>query len=151
MMLVCGEALLDVFAAGETRTGLTLDANVGGSPFNVAIGLARLGQPVSFLGALSRDFLGERLIRALQDEGVDATPIARVDARTTLGLVGTDSRGAPSYAFYGEGVPTGNSASMCSTPCQRTSTPFISARFRWWSSRRHRHCARWSSANAQAR
>ena len=35
MMMVCGEALLDVFAAAETRTGMTLDANVGGSPFNV--------------------------------------------------------------------------------------------------------------------
>ena len=94
---------MDVFADRDTPTGMALDARVGGSPFNVAVGLARLGQPVSFLGALSRDFLGERLIRALHDEGVDTTPIARVAAPTTLGLVGTDSRGAPSYAFYGEG------------------------------------------------
>jgi fructokinase len=55
------------------------------------------------LGALSRDFLGERLLRALFDEGVDTASIARVDAPTTLGLVGTDARGVPSYAFYGEG------------------------------------------------
>ena len=65
MLLVCGEALLDVFAAGETRTGLTLDANVGGSPFNVAVGLARLGQPVGFFSAISTGFAGERLMRAL--------------------------------------------------------------------------------------
>lgn len=45
MFLVCGEALMDVFAAGETATGMTLDARVGGSPFNVAVGLARMGQP----------------------------------------------------------------------------------------------------------
>jgi fructokinase len=103
MFLVCGEALMDVFADGDTPTGMALDARVGGSPFNVAVGLARLGQPVSFLGALSRDFLGERLLRALCNEGVDTASIARVDAPTTLGLVGTDARGVPSYAFYGEG------------------------------------------------
>ena len=103
MFLVCGEALMDVFAVADTATGMTLDARVGGSPFNVAIGLARLGQPVSFLAAVSRGFLGERLLRALEAEGVDTAAVERVDAPTTLGLVGLDERGVPSYAFYGEG------------------------------------------------
>ena len=31
MLMICGEALLDVFQGEETRTGMTLDANVGGS------------------------------------------------------------------------------------------------------------------------
>ena len=103
MIVVCGEALFDVFAAGETRTGFTLDAAVGGSPFNVAVGLARLQQPVAFLGTLSNGFAGERLLRALQAEGVDVRAVARSDAATTLGLVGLDEKGVPSYAFYGEG------------------------------------------------
>ncbi|HZT55653.1 MAG TPA: carbohydrate kinase, partial [Burkholderiaceae bacterium] len=103
MILVCGEALLDVFAAGETRTGLQLDAHVGGSPFNVAIGLARLRQPVAFLSAISTGFAGERLVRALVQEGVDTRAVARLDAPTTLGLIGLDARGVPAYAFYGEG------------------------------------------------
>ena len=103
MMMVCGEALLDVFAAGETRTGLTLDANVGGSPFNVAVGLARLGQPVGFFSAISTGFAGERLMRALVAEGVDTRAIARLAAPTTLSLIGLDAHGVPSYAFYGEG------------------------------------------------
>lgn len=103
MFVVCGEALMDVFAQRDTPTGMALDARVGGSPFNVAVGLARLEQPVSFFGALSRDFLGERLVRALHDEGVDTTSTVRVDAPTTLSLVGTDKQGVPSYAFYGEG------------------------------------------------
>ncbi len=94
---------MDVFAAGDTPTGLVLDARVGGSPFNVAVGLARLAQPVAFFGALSRGFLGERLMRALRDEGVDTASVAHVDAPTTLGLVGLDAQGVPSYAFYGEG------------------------------------------------
>jgi fructokinase len=103
MMMVCGEALLDVFAAGETRTGMTLDANVGGSPFNVAVGLARLGQPVGFFSAISTGFAGERLMRALVAEGVDTRAVARLAAPTTLSLIGLDAQGVPSYAFYGEG------------------------------------------------
>ena len=103
MMMVCGEALLDVFAAGDTRTGMTLDANVGGSPLNVAVGLARLGQPVGFFSAVSTGFAGERLMRALVAEGVDTRAIARLAAPTTLSLIGLDAQGVPSYAFYGEG------------------------------------------------
>lgn len=103
MFVVCGEALFDVFATGETPTGLAMDARVGGSPFNVAVGLARLAQPVAFLSQLSRGFLGERLMRALRSEGVDTSTVQRCDAPTTLSLIGVDERGVPAYSFYGEG------------------------------------------------
>ena len=103
MLMVCGEALLDVFAAGNTSAGLALDAKVGGSPFNLAVGLARLGQPAAYFGAVSTGFAGERLMRALADEGVDTGSVARSDAPTTLSLVGLDAQGVPSYAFYGQG------------------------------------------------
>jgi len=102
VFVVCGESLMDVFAAEATLRGTTLDARVGGSPFNVAIGLARLARPVAFLSSISRDFLGERLLQALVDEGVDTSTVRRVDAATTLGLVGLDAHGVPSYTFYGE-------------------------------------------------
>lgn len=103
MFVVCGEALMDVFAAGDTATGLTMDARVGGSPFNVAVGLARMAQPVSFFGAVGQGFLGQRLLRALRDEGVGTSCVPVLDAPTTLGLVGVDAQGVPSYSFYGEG------------------------------------------------
>ena len=104
MIVVSGEALLDVFAAGDTPTGLHLDARIGGSPLNVAIGLARLNQPVAFFGALSSGFLGDRLLAALHAEGIGTGCTLRVDAPATLGLVGLDARGVPSYAFYGSGA-----------------------------------------------
>jgi len=85
MFVVCGEALMDVFATGDTAAGVALDARVGGSPFNAAVGLARLGQPVAFFSAVSRGFLGERLMRALAAEGVDTSAVRRNDAPTTLG------------------------------------------------------------------
>lgn len=104
MFVVCGEALMDVFAEVSTATGMSLDARVGGSPFNAAVGLARLSQPVGFFGAVSRDFLGERLLQGLRDEGVDTSPTARTDAPTTLSLIGTDAQGVPAYSFYGHGA-----------------------------------------------
>jgi fructokinase len=103
MFVVCGEALFDVFAVADTATGMTLDARIGGSPFNVAVGLRRLGQRAAFLGGISRGFLGERLLRALRAEGVDRRCVQLLDAPTTLSLVGVDAAGVPSYSFYGEG------------------------------------------------
>jgi fructokinase len=102
-ILVCGEALFDVFPIADTATGLTLDARIGGSPFNVAMGLCRLGQTASFLGTVSTDAAGDRLMRAFADEGIDTACLCRSPARTTLSVVGLDARGIPSYAFYGEG------------------------------------------------
>jgi fructokinase len=104
MFVVCGEALMDVFGGADTPGGVMLDARIGGSPLNVAIGLARLAQPVAFFGALSTGFLGQRLMRALRDEGVALDCVARVDAPTTLGLVGVDEAGVASYSFYGHGA-----------------------------------------------
>lgn len=103
MVVVCGEALIDVFVNGDTPAGLALDARVGGSPFNVAVGLARLGCPCAFVGSVSRDPAGERLMRALAAEGVQAAWVHRSNARTTLSLVGLDAKGVPAYAFYGDG------------------------------------------------
>ena len=104
MFVVCGEALMDVFAEGEGPDGMALDARMGGSPFNAAIGLGRLGQRVGFFGPVSRDFLGERLMKGLHDEGVVISITPRTEAATTLSLVGTDAQGVPAYAFYGHGT-----------------------------------------------
>ena len=42
--LVCGEALFDLFQTGGDESGtLVFEARAGGSPFNVAIGIVRLG------------------------------------------------------------------------------------------------------------
>ena len=61
---------------------MALDARVGGSPFNVAVGLARLAQPVAFFGAVSRGFLGERLMRSLATEGVNVASVQRSETST---------------------------------------------------------------------
>ncbi len=107
MFIVCGEALFDVFMAdgiAMDAVQVPFNARVGGSPFNVAIGLARLGQPVAMLTGISTDFLGERLLTVLKAENVTTDLIARKDAPTTLGFVQHAADGVPSYAFYGNGA-----------------------------------------------
>lgn len=102
MIVVAGEALMDVFDAGATPTGQTLDARIGGSPYNVALGLARLAQPVAFCGAVAQGFLGERLMQSMRDEGIDTRPVQRVDAPVSMCLIGLDAQGVPRYDFMGE-------------------------------------------------
>jgi len=104
MFVVCGEALMDVYTGDATPTGLALDARIGGSPLNVAQGLARLGRPVAFLAGLSTDAFGERLLASLSSEGVDTSLVLRNDAPSTLSVVSVDARGVPRYAFHGTGA-----------------------------------------------
>ncbi len=106
MFLVCGEALWDLFAieGGGKGQGLSFDARVGGSPFNVAVGLARLGQGVSLFTGLSTDRLGERLMEALEAEGVATSALVRTKNPSTISLVDLGADGSPRYAFYGQGA-----------------------------------------------
>lgn len=92
--LVCGEALIDVFAADAGPEPWRL----GGSPFNVAIGLARMSQSVAFLGAVSTDEMGKRLMGALEKEGVDTSCVVRTDVPTTQVSVRVSADGVPHYA-----------------------------------------------------
>jgi fructokinase len=104
MFLVCGEALFDLFAEASSGDGLRFDGRIGGSPFNVAIGLARLGRQSALFTGLSTDFLGQRLAAALAADGVVTGFLLRKDVPTTLSLVGLAADGTPSYAFYGRGA-----------------------------------------------
>lgn len=102
MILVCGEALYDVFMTKVPEAGpVGLTAVIGGSPLNVAVGLARLGRPAGFFAGVSTDPLGERLARHIAAEGIETRYLRRLDNPTTLSLVGVDAAGAPRYTFHG--------------------------------------------------
>ncbi|WP_420392484.1 carbohydrate kinase family protein [Acuticoccus sp.] len=103
MFVVCGEALWDLFAVERAGT-LSFDARVGGSPFNTAVGLARLGQPVALLTGVSTGLLGRRIEGALQREGVDQRFLRRSDRPSTVVVVEVADDGVPRYTFYGDGA-----------------------------------------------
>ncbi|MGH7419975.1 MAG: carbohydrate kinase family protein, partial [Candidatus Rokuibacteriota bacterium] len=75
----------------------------GGSPFNVAVGLARLGARVEFAAKVSTDFFGRLLLGHLKQEHIGTRFLSRSDAPTTLAFVALD-RGDPAFSFYQEGT-----------------------------------------------
>ncbi|MFJ7795581.1 carbohydrate kinase [Pseudomonas sp. NPDC096950] len=106
MYLVCGEALFDFFSEDDA-SGLASKVNfkaiAGGSPFNVAVGLRRLGVDAALFAGLSTDYLGRRLQQVLQDEGVRPDYLVDFAAPTTLAMVAVGANGSPHYSFRGEG------------------------------------------------
>ncbi len=106
MYLVCGEALFDFFArsdSGEQAGKVDFKAIAGGSPFNVAVGLRRLGIEAGMFAGISTDYLGRRLKQVLTEEGVSHEFLLDMDAPTTLAMVALDANGSPAYSFRGEG------------------------------------------------
>ena len=85
MILVSGEALIDLIPDPERESAY--DARLGGSPFNVAIGLGRLGRQTGFVSRLSSDGNGEALVAALADNGVDLGYVVRDKRPTSLAFV----------------------------------------------------------------
>ncbi|HUA47241.1 MAG TPA: carbohydrate kinase [Solirubrobacteraceae bacterium] len=100
MIVVVGEALADLVPDGADH----LTVHCGGSPFNTARALARLGQPVSFLGCISEDSLGNRLRAALSADGVSLGNVVTTPLPTTLAFAQLDGSASASYRFYTEGT-----------------------------------------------
>jgi fructokinase len=97
LILVAGEALFDLVVRGP---GDALEAHPGGGPFNTARTIARLEQPVAFLGRLSDDRFGARLEGMLAEDGVDLGAVVRTADPTTLALAELDADGGARYRFY---------------------------------------------------
>lgn len=98
-----GEVLVDftpVIEGGET---IGFRIHPGGSPANVAVGLARLGAHVDFAGKVSTDFFGRFLVAHLDREGVGTRFLSSSAEPSTLAFVAIQD-GEPSFSFYVEGT-----------------------------------------------
>jgi fructokinase len=98
-VIVVDEALVDL----APRDGLLLPLP-GGSPYNVAVGLGRLGTRASFLGPRSTDGFGELLTTRLAEAGVSLDLSTLTAAPTTLAVLHLDDHARASYGFYLEGT-----------------------------------------------
>jgi fructokinase len=103
-VLVGGEALLD-FISTEIGSGLggsrTFEKWAGGSPFNIAIGVQRLGVPVAFVGKFGVDQFGDGLVDFLKNESIDVTQVVREQGtKTTLVFIAVDKESKPDFSFY---------------------------------------------------
>jgi fructokinase len=101
VVAVAGEALVDFVPAG--REGL-FEAAPGGSPANVAVGLARLQVPVRLLARIADDLLGHRLRGHLAGNGVDLSFAVRAAEPTSLAIVAVGPDGVVEYDFRVQGT-----------------------------------------------
>jgi fructokinase len=95
-----GEALIDLVADG---TG-AYQARPGGSPYNVAIGLSRLGVRTCLMARLADNAFGRQLRAHAESEGVDLRAAPRAGEPTTLAVVSLDDEAQATYDFYLEGT-----------------------------------------------
>ncbi|MFK7994756.1 MAG: carbohydrate kinase [Granulosicoccus sp.] len=105
MFMSCGDALVDLFSqpagASDRSPGeVALSGHVGGSPLNVAVGLARLGNQAGYLCKNSSDFMGQRIAHYLRENNVDMRWVIPTDLNSTLAMVQTNADGSANYAFY---------------------------------------------------
>lgn len=97
--LVIGEALIDrVEKQGAVERRGAVE-HVGGSPLNVAVGLARLGRDVDFLTHIADDEPGRRIIEYLKSSGVQLVPGSVSAERTPEAVATIADDGSATYAF----------------------------------------------------
>lgn len=92
---VVGEALIDIVIP---PAGASVE-HVGGSPANVAIGLARLGHPTRLATHIGRDARGQRIAALMEAEHVELAPGSRDAERTPTAAAHLDPAGVASYEF----------------------------------------------------
>jgi fructokinase len=110
MFVVGGESLIDLKAEvalpGGEITGrdaegqIVMTAHPGGSPYNCAIALAKLGNDTGFLCPISADAFGDYLLGPLHDAKVTPLLRERVKEYTTLAVVNFDDNHNARYGFY---------------------------------------------------
>jgi fructokinase len=88
--LVIGESLIDI---------VEHDEHVGGSPLNVAVGLARLGRDVDFLTRIGDDLYGQRIAEYVNAAGAQLVSGSQAAARTATARAAVGEDGSADYVF----------------------------------------------------
>jgi len=104
-VLTLGESM--ALIRGEGIGGLehlaTAHIETGGAEGNVAVGLARLGVPVTWLGRVGDDALGRRVAGDLRAEGIYVVALADAGAPTGLMIKTTPHAGRTEVTYYRAG------------------------------------------------
>lgn len=98
--VVLGEALVDLLETEYDGTPAYRQA-IGGGPLNVAVGVARLGGEVQFVGSLGDDVLAGRIRDFLTGVGVGLDGAVTAPVPTALAVV-SYAGAEPDFRFYGE-------------------------------------------------
>ncbi len=98
---VIGEAIIDLVPGDQPRT---FEAVPGGSPYNVAVGLARLGHRTTLMARLADTAFGRILRDHAAAEGIDLGAAPHAAEPSTLAVVSLDASAQASYDFYLNGT-----------------------------------------------
>jgi fructokinase len=101
--LIIGEALIDIVE----RDGHVIGEHVGGSPLNVAVGLARLGRAVDFLTHIGDDPRGRRITEYVNSSGAQLVSGSNTAEHTATAVATLDEGGKAQYVFDIEWELTG--------------------------------------------
>ena len=94
MLTVIGEALVDEVVSDTAPRR----SHPGGSPLNVAVGVARLGRPVQFVGRFGADSYGALIAEHLRSNSV-LTAFEADDRPTSVATAVLDPAGGARYTF----------------------------------------------------
>ncbi|GAA4763403.1 carbohydrate kinase [Streptomyces sanyensis] len=104
MIVVAGEALIDLVPLSAGDPLAPLRPVRGGGPYNTAVALARLGAEAAFCSRISTDAFGDALVGRLREEGVGVGLVQRGPEPTTLALASVGADGSAVYDFRTEGT-----------------------------------------------
>lgn len=84
----------------------TFKKYLGGSPANIAVGMARLGKKIGFLGKVSDDQFGVFVTNFFENEGIDTSHITKCTNGEKIGLTFTEilSETESSILMYRDGI-----------------------------------------------
>lgn len=106
MIVSLGESVVDFTPVHDDGRLAGFRLHPGGSPYNVAVALARLGRRAAFAGRLSTDLFGALLARHLTAEGVDLGLVRRGPEPSALAFLTFEGPEAV-YSFRVDGVADG--------------------------------------------
>ena len=109
-VLTLGECLISLVAReiGPLSEATAFDRHIAGAEANAAVGLARLGHRVGYIGRVGDDGLGRAIVHRLRGEGVDVSQL-RADPAGTTGVMFRERRAlGPAEIVYSRAGSAGS-------------------------------------------
>lgn len=108
-LVLIGRATIDLNPVDYFQTlsqSSTFKKYLGGSPANIAVGLARLGKRIGFIGKVSDDRFGDFIIESFKAEGIDTSYVSKCVHGEKLGLTFTEilNENESSILMYRDGI-----------------------------------------------
>ncbi len=109
-VVTLGECMVSLVSAtsGPLAEAGSFDRHVAGAESNVAVGLARLGHRVAYIGRVGDDGFGTAIVRRLRGEGIDVEHLT-TDADAPTGLMFRERRAVgPAQVVYARAGSAGS-------------------------------------------